>query len=94
MALIKLTQTREFGETFTIFVLFTGDETYFEMPGKCTFQDRWLADERYKDWILKDAVNKYFAKCAICVKGLNLTSIGKSVFWKHAGADRHKKKLK
>ena len=62
---------------------------YFEMPGKCTFQDRWLADERYEDRILKDAADKYFAKCAVCVKRLSLAS-----FWKHADTDGHKKKLK
>ena len=66
----------------------------FEMPGKCTFQDRWLADERYKDWILKDAADKYFAKCAVCVKRLSLASMGELVLWKHADTDGHKTKLK
>ena len=35
-----------------------------KMPGKCWFQDRWLKDSAYQEWVLKDKLDKHIARCA------------------------------
>ena len=36
------------------------------MLGKCSFQDRWLKDSAYQEWVLKDKLDKHHAQCAAC----------------------------
>ena len=61
------------------------------MPGKCSFQDRWLRDINYKDWVRKVVDNKHMARCAFCEKKINIISMGESVLRQHAKTELHKK---
>ena len=36
------------------------------MPRKCSFQDRWLKDSAYQEWVLKDKLDKHYARCVVC----------------------------
>ena len=45
------------------------------MPGKCSFQDGWLKNEQYQQWLLKDVADVSMAKCAICRKSFSIASI-------------------
>ena len=33
---------------------------------KCSFQYRWLKDSTYQEWVLKDELDKRYARCAAC----------------------------
>ena len=34
---------------------------------KCSFQDRWLKNSAYQEWVLKDKVDKHYAQPIFCV---------------------------
>ena len=36
------------------------------MVGSCTFQERWLNDERFKYWLKKHSSDKHKAVCKLC----------------------------
>ena len=59
--------------------------------GKCTFQDRWLQDKRFKDWI-KKVGDKHSARCGVCDCLLNIASMamGEAVLKQHMGTAKHK----
>ena len=58
-----------------------------KMPGKCWFQDRWLKDSAYQEWVLKDKLDKRIARCAafeirlICLCSLMLRWSLQSLTW-------------
>ena len=37
-----------------------------KMPKKCPFQDHWLEDSAYQEWVLKDNLDKHYARCVGC----------------------------
>ena len=37
-----------------------------KMLRKCSFEDRWLKDIAYQEWVLKDKLDKHYARCAVC----------------------------
>ena len=63
-----------------------------KMPGKCSFQDSWLKEERFKDWILHD-IDKRKARWGVCAMSLSVASMGESSLKVHMKTDRHTKNL-
>ena len=37
-----------------------------KMPRRCSFQDRWLNDSGYQEWVLKDKLDKHYTWCMAC----------------------------
>ena len=37
-----------------------------KMPRKFLFQDRWLKDSAYQEWVLKDKLDKHYTRCVAC----------------------------
>lgn len=62
--------------------------------GKCCFQDRWLKDLRYKDWIRKVAGDRHAARCGVCECSLNIASMGESVLKQHMATTKHKRSVR
>ncbi|XP_034446249.1 uncharacterized protein LOC117764510 isoform X2 [Hippoglossus hippoglossus] len=60
------------------------------MPGKCKFQDSWLAKRIYQDWLVKDAQDIHFARCRACCKSIKLQTMGEAALTSHAGGAGHK----
>ncbi|KAM6924901.1 uncharacterized protein fsbp [Xenentodon cancila] len=60
------------------------------MPGKCKFQDSWLAKDAFKDWLAKDADDIHFARCRACCKSIKLQTMGEAALTSHAGGAGHK----
>ncbi|KAM4564097.1 uncharacterized protein fsbp [Odontesthes bonariensis] len=60
------------------------------MPGKCKFQDSWLAKDAFKDWLVKDAHDIHFARCRACCKSIKLQTMGEAALTSHAGGAGHK----
>ena len=63
------------------------------MMGKCTFQDGWLQDKRFKDWIQKVG-DKHSARCGVCDCLLNIASMGEAVLKQHMGTAKHKRSVR
>ena len=38
-------------------------ELMAKVPRKCLFQDRWLKDIAYQEWVLKDKLDKHYTQC-------------------------------
>ena len=53
------------------------------MPGKCVFNEKWLLDSRYKEWIEMSAQSKHVAYYKVCRKEINIARIGKSAIKVH-----------
>ncbi|XP_008282938.1 uncharacterized protein fsbp [Stegastes partitus] len=60
------------------------------MPGKCKFQDSWLAKDIYKEWLVKDGQDIHFARCRACCKSIKLQTMGEAALTSHAGGAGHK----
>ncbi|XP_044065644.1 uncharacterized protein LOC122882392 [Siniperca chuatsi] len=60
------------------------------MPGKCKFQESWLAKGIYKDWLVKDVQDIHFARCRACCKSIKLQTMGEAALTSHAGGAGHK----
>ncbi len=44
------------------------------MPGKCKFQELWLQNEHFKDWMFK--ADDIKAKCKVCKTTIELSNMG------------------
>ena len=53
------------------------------MPGLCSFNDIWLEQEKYKEWLQKDTLCKRKAFCTLCKKTTNLASMGEGALTSH-----------
>lgn len=62
------------------------------MPGKCTFQQRWLRCSEY-NWVAPDTANENRAKCKVCAKDIDLTSMGESALKSHMKSTKHVRNL-
>ncbi|KAJ3586979.1 hypothetical protein NHX12_013370 [Muraenolepis orangiensis] len=60
------------------------------MPGKCKFQDAWLAKDIYKDWLVKDPHDIQLARCKACCKAIKLQTMGEAALTSHAVGNGHK----
>lgn len=60
------------------------------MPGKSTFQDKWLEKgSPYSLWIGKHAKYKTFAVCKLCNTDINLEKHGHSAVKSHSSGKKH-----
>ena len=56
------------------------------------FQDERLDDDRFSKWILKTHL-KTHARCCICQRDFDLSTMGVSALLSHASERKHKDKL-
>ena len=59
---------------------------------KC-FQEQWLEDLEFKDWLRKDKSDITKFRCIICSKSLNLSTSGRAALIDHAKGNKHKFEL-
>ena len=48
------------------------------MMGKCVFNGKWKAGEKFKAWIAADLTSKTKAMCVVCDKTIDISSIGEA----------------
>jgi len=58
------------------------------MSGKCIFNDIWLKNPDYHDWLLSDK-DRYRAKCRLCSKTFSVASMGESALKSHLKSKKH-----
>ena len=64
------------------------------IESKATFQEEWLTSKLYKDWIIQGK-NKNYAKCVLCLKDIDVSTMGSAALDSHAKRAKHKvKKIK
>ena len=57
--------------------------------GKCTFNRKWLADERFSDWIKEFKGDKHSANCVTCNRIIDLGKMGEYALTSHMNSKRH-----
>ena len=57
--------------------------------GSSYFQDCWLVDDRFKDWI-SETQSRTEARCKLCRKTIMLPNIGVQALKSHADGKKHK----
>ena len=55
---------------------------------KCIFNDSWLVDERFKEWIDKRD-SKWKARCKFCNKDFDISNMGVAVLTSHVSSKKH-----
>ena len=63
------------------------------MPGKCTFNLKWLAREEY-NWVRQVKGNSPKALCFVCNKIITLTTMGESALRSHMVGSKHQASVK
>ena len=56
------------------------------------FQDEWLDNDRFSKWVTKTLL-KTHARCSICQRGFDLSTMVVSALFSHASGKKHKDKL-
>ena len=64
----------------------------FQMPG-CTFQSKWLSDERFKGWLKEVPNNRNTAECTVCQKTVDLSTMGSTALTSNAKGVKHSRNL-
>ena len=64
-----------------------------KMPGKCTFNLKWLAREEYK-WVRQVKGDSRKALCFVCNKIITLTTMGESALRSHMVGSKHQASVK
>ena len=63
------------------------------MPSKvknsCRFNDNWLRDSLFKDWLRKDLETSRKARCTLCSKNFDISNMGVSALLSHQKGSRH-----
>ena len=57
------------------------------------FQEAWLEESEFKDWLRKDKTYVTKFRCAICSKSLTLSISGRGALIDHAKGSKHKTEL-
>ena len=55
-----------------------------------TFDDQWLLEDEFKDWLKKVDNDTTMYRCIICKKTNTLSSSGRAVITEHANGETHK----
>lgn len=55
----------------------------------CRFNEEWLKDDRFKDWLEKDNSSVSQAKCRLCVTSFNLSNMGIRAVVSHSTGKKH-----
>ena len=63
----------------------------FVIMGKCVFNRRWKADEKFEVWIAADPTSKTKAVCVVCNKAIDISSMGEAALQSHMIGKKHKK---
>lgn len=58
----------------------------------CSFQEEWLTNSKYKLWVSK--LNNTTAKCNLCSKDIDLSTMGSGALDSHANGKKHSQKMK
>ena len=57
--------------------------------GKCAFNDRWLHVPAYRHWLSRDTANNNKAYCRLCLKSVDISTMGESAVKSHMKAKKH-----
>ena len=60
-----------------------------DMPGKCSFQGRWVSNPLYSQWIARVATSSGDASCRVCQKSFDVSNMGEAALRSHMRAKRH-----
>lgn len=58
------------------------------MPGKCIFNDAWLANESYNSWLGK-VQDRHKARCQLCLKEFDIGNMGEAAVISHMKGKKH-----
>ena len=56
---------------------------------KVSFQEKWLDNIKYKTWLAQAPLDKNTARCILCKKDINISTMGVSAIQSHAAGKRH-----
>ena len=60
-----------------------------KVHSKASFQEKWLDNIKYKTWLAQAPSDKNTARCILCKKDINISTMGVSALESHAAGKRH-----
>ena len=58
------------------------------MPGSCVFNDSWLANPEYSQWIARVG-DRWKVRCKVCLKDIDLAKMGECALKSQAKGAKH-----
>ena len=58
---------------------------------KCVFSRSWLLNPLYKKWLGEVSGAKHKARCILCMKDVDISSVGESALTSHMIGKKHKR---
>ncbi|PIK52261.1 hypothetical protein BSL78_10820 [Apostichopus japonicus] len=62
--------------------------------GKCSFNKLWLENPKYASWLLSVTNDQHKAKCCVCMKYIDISSMGEAALSSHIKGKKHLQLLK
>ena len=66
----------------------------YKVKNQRYFQEVWLNEPVFKDWLRKDSKDKTKARCVICHRTFELSSSGRSAITDHGKGKKHLEELR
>ena len=57
---------------------------------KCHFQNEWLTNEEYSNWVQVVPKSRSRVKCSLCKTEIDISNMGVSALDSHAAGKKHK----
>ena len=57
---------------------------------KCHFQNKWLTNEEYSNWVQAVPKNRSRVKCSFCKTDIDISNMGVAALDSHAAGKKHK----
>ena len=57
---------------------------------KCHFQNEWLTNEEYSNWVQAVPKNRSRVKCSFCKTEIDISNMGVAALDSHAAGKKHK----
>ena len=58
--------------------------------GRCVFADKWLKDDKFSSWVAPHATSRQKARCKVCNKDIDVSTMGESALVSHMAGKKHK----
>lgn len=84
------------GETLLNKLLYFFRFTIVAMPRQhstSVFQEQWLTDPLFINWLKKSAKDGQYAYCFLCLKDISVYNMGRQSLLSHMKSKKHKEKL-
>ena len=80
----------ELAVVLTLLFLVSQSLTSCPKMGKCVFAEKWLSSDRFGLWVAAHPTSRHKARCKLCRKDIDVSTMGESALVSHMAGKKHK----